>query len=520
MDVISLIVGIASGGAIVGVVVWLVNDRTHRSAQASQATELALLRQREQDLQQLTAASRQTIVDAQRDASVLQQHATSLEAKLAASSQKVTEQSTHFAEVRDAHTQLSTRYESVRQQIEALNQRHTQTLEQLASEKRMLIEQRQQLETDRVKMRESFAELSQQALVQNSKTFIETAEQRFKLLQTEAAGSLEQKKLEMSNLLQPMGQLLDQYKTKLDDIEKSRGEAYLDIKSHLTQVATTQENLSKETTQLVSALRKPQGRGRWGELTLKRLFELAGMAERVTFEEQVSTDDGRLRPDCIVHLPNDRQVIVDSKCVMDAFLDATACEDETLRRAHLVRHAQQIRSRVAELSSKAYWERFEKAADYVVMFLPGEAFYHAAVEVDPTLIEDALNQRVIVTTPTTLLGLLRVIEHGWRQNLIEQSAKDIRDVAGQLYERINKVADTFAKLGKAINGVNERYNEVVGSLEKRVLPTARRLNEMGIGASDDPIKELDEVQEHVRDLSSKAWKVLPDPDEAQTPTPQ
>ncbi|MGN6507816.1 MAG: DNA recombination protein RmuC, partial [Tepidisphaeraceae bacterium] len=393
MEAVWILLGLLLGGGGAAVIATLVVERRSKAALAAAQTELAVANER-------AAEAQRRLVEAAKDA------------------------------------------ETHRQHLSALQQERAALLAQLNAEKENVAQQRDLLTEARSRLRESFAEVSGEALRNNSKHFFEVAEQTFKTLQTEASGALDERKAQIDQMLQPMKAVLEQYKQKLDSIEKSRVDAYVTIKENLAAVAATQQNLSLETKQLVTALRRPQGRGRWGELTLRRLFELAGMSERVTFDEQVNvnTESGRLRPDCIVHLPENRQVIVDSKCVIDAFLDASACTDDGQRLAFLVRHAQQVRSRVAELSSKAYWDSFERATDYVVLFLPGEAFLYAAVEQDPGLIEDALNQRVIVASPTTLLGLLRVIEHGWRHKAIEQNAQEIRKLGATLYDRIQTAA--------------------------------------------------------------------------------
>lgn len=503
MDMVWLILGLTIGAAVGAVVGWLIADRKSRAGLATMQTELAVAKERERDAIAQLDTQRTTLDALRGDVSSLQQSRASLDAMLQSEKQALLES-------REATAHAHATAEAARTLVGKLENERSTLVANLEAEKKALQEQRDQLASLGARLREAFAELSVEALKKNTDTFFNLAEQKFKTLQTEAAGSLEQKKAEMAQIITPMQQTLEAYKTKLDDIEKARGQAYVDIKQHLTEVATTQKNLSVETRQLVQALRKPQGRGRWGELTLRRLFEMAGLADRVMFTEQVTTDDGKLRPDCIVQLPDNRQVIVDSKCVIDAFLDATECSDDVLRRGHLVRHAQQVRSRVSELSRKAYWEQFEHAPDFVVLFLPGEPFLYAAVEIDPTLIEDALKDRIIVAAPSSLLGLLRIIEHGWRQKQIEQSATEIRDLAGTLYERINKMADHFIKLGRAINGVNDKYNDTVASLERMVLPAARKMSEMGIGDGQSNVKELDEIEGHVRDLSRKSWKELPE----------
>lgn len=504
MEIFLFLVGLIVGTVGGGLVGWLVAVHRMRLRLSAVETELVLVRQREQDATKQARENHTLVEQLRGDISGLQQERASLAASLQNQQQR-------FHELQETYQHTRTQLESVRDQLTQLSNERATLLANLEAEKKSLQDQREQLNIMSNRLKETFAELSVEALKKNTDQFIKLAEQNFKTLQTEAVGSFDQKKAEMAQLIQPMQQTLEAYKIKLDEIEKVRGQAYMDIKQHLTEVATTQKNLSVETRQLVQALRKPHGRGRWGELTLKRLFEMAGLTERVTFMEQVTTEDGSQRPDCIVHLPDQRQIIIDSKCVIDAFLDAHECIDDDLRRSHLSRHARQVRDRLNELSKKAYWSQFKETPDFVVLFLPGEAFLYAAVEVDPTLIEDALQQRVIIAAPSALLGLLRIIEHGWRQKQIEQSATAIRDLGNQLYERINRMVDHFAKLGKAIETLNERYNSTVGSLERNVLPAARKMSEMGIGGGQSTIDELCEVEINPRHLSTRAWKSLPEP---------
>ncbi|HEX8339706.1 MAG TPA: DNA recombination protein RmuC [Tepidisphaeraceae bacterium] len=399
---------------------------------------------------------------------------------------------------------------ALRAAMATLQQERATLVAEVAAERQNVAQQRTLLDDARARLRESFAELSVEALRRNSAQFFEAAEQRFGALQSQAVGSLGQKTAEMQQILNPITAVLQQYGEKLDHLEKTRGDAYTGISQQLAAVAATQQNLSRETTQLVSALRKPQGRGRWGELTLKRLFEMAGMAERVTFTEQVSvaTDDGRRRPDCVVELPGQRQVIVDSKCVIDAFLDAAACSEDIDRAACMARHAQQVRARVNDLASKAYWELFDKATDYVVLFLPGEAFLYAAVEQDPSLIEDALNQRVIVASPTTLLGLLRVIEHGWRSARVQENADAIRHAATGLLDRLSVLTDHFGKLGIALGNASEAYNRTLGSLERNVFTQAKRMRDLGVAGTKPP-RQASPVDDTVRPLNDASWAALP-----------
>jgi DNA recombination protein RmuC len=246
-------------------------------------------------------------------------------------------------------------------------------------------------------------------------------------------------------------------------------------------LAETQRTLNAQTSQLVTALSRPTVRGQWGEISLRRLVELAGMSNKCDFLEQesIDTDQGRLKPDMIVKLPQDRDVVIDCKTCFDAFLDAASATDEDSRRAHLQRHAQQVRSRARDLSGKSYWSQFPRSPEYVIMYLPGEAFLYAAVENDPSLIEDCIRNHVLIATPTTLIALLKTIEFGWRQEAITENAEQIRQLGTELYERICTALTHISKVGGNLSSAVTNYNYAIGSLETRVLSTTRKMAELG-----------------------------------------
>lgn len=373
-----------------------------------------------------------------------------------------------------------------------------------------LAEQRRLLDESQEKLREAFASLSADALAKNNEAFLNLAKEKFAALSSEADGSLEKRKAQIEGLLKPMQEILSQYQARLGDIEKSRVESYSMLREQLGTLAETQRTLNLQTTQLVTALRRPQTRGQWGEITLRRLVELAGMSPHCDFVEQISVDseDGKQRPDMIVRLPGQRQIIIDCKAVLDAFLQAAEAKDDETRVALLKRHAEQVRSRAAQLSSKAYWNQFRNCPEFVVMFLPGEAFLYAAVEHDPSLLEDFMQSRVIVATPTTLISLLKAVEFGWRQEAIAENAEEIRKHGRDLYDRIVVVANHFAKLGASIEGSVRCYNEALGSLEARVLVTARKIAELG-AKSDRGLPEMEQIDRQTRELSA-AMRSLPE----------
>lgn len=493
---------------LLGVVIgYLIADRRARSAQ----TEHAVVREQARQTAQQLVEAQQTVADLRVALANEQQERAALDAQLVAANEAGEQHRLRHVDTVEQLRCANERYESMRTEFTAEQTKLAAASAQLEAEKKAHAESREHFADAKNRVSEAFAQLSNEALAKNNQAFLELAQQRFKNLQTEAAGGLEEKKSQIAAILQPLSQQLEQYKQNVEKIEVARNEAYTSLSQQLAGVAATQQNLSVETKQLVAALRKPQGRGQWGELTLRRLFEMAGLAARVTFVEQqtIDTEDGKLRPDCIVTLPASRQVVVDSKCVLDAFLDASAAIDDDQRAAHLSRHARQVRSRVDDLASKAYWANIENTTDYVIMFLPGEAFLYAAVELDPNLVEYALNRKVLIASPTTLLGLLSVIAHSWRQSLIEKNAKEIREAADELYKRVAKLAEHFDKLGGALNKATRAYNDTLGSLEGRVFTQARKLAEMEVGAGK-ALEAVQEATEAVRDRSSRSWAQLPE----------
>ncbi|MDP9173585.1 MAG: DNA recombination protein RmuC [Planctomycetota bacterium] len=365
-----------------------------------------------------------------------------------------------------------------------------------------LLEQRKLLDEAQSQMRNAFASASSEALARNNEAFLLLAREKFATLSAEANGSLDQRKEQIDALLKPMRAVMDQYQLRVVEIEKSRVESYSMLREQLGCLAETQRTLNTQTSQLVTALSRPTVRGQWGEISLRRLVELAGLSSRCDFVEQetVQTEQGRLRPDMIVKLPGSRDVIIDCKTCLDAFLDAAAATDETIRRGHLQRHAQQLRSRARELGAKNYWSQFSQSPEYVVMFLPGEAFLYAAIEHDSALIEDCLKNRVIVATPTTLIGLLKTIEFGWRQEEMTQNTERIRSLGVELYDRIGTLMANVSKLGKGLAGAVESYNSAVGSLETRVLVTARKMGELG-ARTDKEITEAPAIDSVPRQIS-------------------
>ncbi len=353
--------------------------------------------------------------------------------------------------------------------------------------------------------RDTFQALASEALRQNNQSFITLARASFGEFQKSASAELENREKAFDELVEPVSEALAGIQVKLQDIEKERHGHYSRLTEQLKAVGSAHEKLHAETSNLVRALRTPNVRGRWGEIQLRRVVEIAGMLAYCDFSEQpsVATEDGRLRPDLIVRLPGGKCVIVDAKTPLEAYLEAIETTDEDIRAAQLKHHARQVRNHMANLSSKGYWSQLEATPEFVVMFLPGEHFFGAALEQDPGLIEYGVDQGVIVASPTTLIALLRAVAYGWRQEKLADNARAISELGRTLHERLAKMGEHFGKVGAHLDRAVGAYNETVGSLESRVLVSARRFQELGAAAGDE-IEEIPVVERATRKLQPPA----------------
>jgi len=358
----------------------------------------------------------------------------------------------------------------LRGRLEAEQRARVQAETRLEAERKNLAEQRALLDEAEGKLKDAFAALSAEALKESRQEFLGQADQRLK----------------------PIQDLLAKYEEQLRQIEKARNDAYGGLREYLEALKAAHQGLQKETHQLSTALRSPTVRGRWGEVTLRRVVELAGMSSYCDFDEQVSveTEEGRLRPDMTVRLPNDRVIIVDSKAPLEAYMDAVEASDEAGRKAALERHTQALRAHVRALCQKAYWSQFDNAPDFVVLFLPGESFFIAALEADRSLMEDAFRSNVVLASPATLFALLKAVATGWQEHALAENAQRIAEVGKDLHDRIRVFAEHLSRVGKGLKGATDAYNAAVGSYERNLEPGARKLAELGASSG----KELPAVE--------------------------
>jgi DNA recombination protein RmuC len=352
------------------------------------------------------------------------------------------------------------------------------------------------LENEHANVADRFRALSADALKSNNEQFLALARQTLGTYQSEARGELEKREKAVAQLVAPITEQLTKVDTRLERLDRDRLQTTTVLQEQLRGMVESQDKLRGETGALVAALRKPQARGRWGEMQLRNVVEMAGMVAYCDFAEQVTVhgdDDRMLRPDLIVNMPGGKQVVVDAKAPLQAFLDAYDATDEADRSRHLGEHARLLREHVRKLSARSYWAQFPDAPDFVLLFLPGEHFYNAALEADPTLIQQGVDQQVLIATPTTLIALLRAVHYGWQQEKVAENAREISELGRELHTRIGSVAEHVQRLGKRLGGAVDAYNAAVGSLETRVLVSARRFADHGVVGHDREIAPLEPV---------------------------
>jgi DNA recombination protein RmuC len=355
------------------------------------------------------------------------------------------------------------------------------------------------------KLRDAFRALSADALQTNNQAFLDLAETRLREARTAAASDIDARKKAIEDLLAPMAKTLEQVDREIKDSERRRVETGAQLMQRIVSLDTAGQSLRDETRRLTDALKRPGVRGRWGELQLKRVVELAGMIEYCDFSEQRTIqgdDDSRIRPDVIVRLPGGKQIVIDAKAPLDAYLRALEAPDEAARQNLLAEHARQVRAHISQLSAKSYFEKVASTPEFVVMFLPGEMFFSAALEQDPSLIECGVEKRVIPASPTTLIALLRAVAYGWQQERVAEDARAVAQLGRELHRRLETFADHLQRVGTRLRSAVGAYNDAVGSFEHRVLPGARRLAEHGVVSAERELAPLERVDLTARDLAA------------------
>ena len=484
----SLLVGLLMGAASAASVVILLR-RSRRT--------LDLEREAHREAQLREVRERAERADAARvEAETRHRQQSELRSRAEAAAERVPVLEGQVAE-RDALVASSVR--------EAMAARHeVTTLEgRLAREREGFEEKRRLLAEAEKTLADAFKALSADALRNNNERFLELAKAALGEHNEKARGDLEQRARAIDALVKPLKESLEKVDTRIGQLEKIRAEAYGSLTGELRRLSETHAQLHAQTGNLVRALRAPSVRGRWGEIQLRRVVEMAGMVERCDFvqQESVVTEEGRLRPDMIIRIPNGRNIVVDAKAPLQAYLDAAEAPDDDERTARLQAHATQIRAHIRALSAKSYWDQFD-SAELVVLFLPGEVFYSAALERDPGLIEYGVENRILLATPTTLIGLLRAVAHGWRQEEIGRNALEISALGKELHDRVRTLAGHFGDLRRHLDRTVDAYNRTVGSLETRVLPSARKFLELG-AAAGDAIPEVQAMERSPRALQAE-----------------
>jgi len=397
-----------------------------------------------------------------------------------------------------------------------------ETLEKTVAERDRIRDEREQLKSDfdrldakreqelkhweekEQTLHERFEALSQAALEKNNERFLRVAKTEVEKLLKDVEQTQQKRKHQMEKLVDPLSKSLQEVTKHIKDVEKQRVEAYSGLKQQVKGLTEAQVTIQKETANLVNALRRPSVRGRWGEIQLRRVVEMAGMVDHCDFEEQhsVDSDEGRLRPDMIVRLPNEKIIVVDAKASLAAYLEGVESDSEDDRERHMKRHADQVRAHIRKLGTKSYQDQFSTTPDLVVLFLPGESFFYAALQEDPHLIEFGAERNIVIATPTTLIALLRAVAYGWRQEQITENARRISELGQDLYDRLCTFVEHVGRMGRNLNTAVGSYNDAVGSLERRVLVSARRFQDLGASSSKQ-LKEVDPIDESTRNLEAE-----------------
>lgn len=495
-DVPSLVAGIVLGGGVAALVLMVAVQRIRAQAAAAHAQLGAARDFAERQAGELRAE----LAERDRLLAELRRELTAETDRRAAAAARADRLPALEAELRHAQEELGqARARLAEMEATLHNERRA------AEEKLALVHEAQQ------KLGDAFRALSAEALRHNNQSFLDLARATLEKFQEGARHDLEKRQAAIAELLAPIRQSLEKVDGQIQAIEKERVGAYEGLKQQVVSLMETQAQLRSETANLVRALRAPAARGRWGELQLKRVVELAGMLDHCDFQEQaqVAAEDGRLRPDLVVHLPGGKTIVVDAKTPLDAYLDAVMAPDEASRQEHMRRHARQVREHMRKLGAKAYWSQFDQTPELVVMFLPGENFYSAAFEHDPALLDAGVESQVVLAAPTTLIALLRAVAYGWRQEKLAQNARDISALGAELYKRLGDLGGHLATLGSRLDRAVESYNKAVGTLESRVLVSARRFRDLHAVPDGQDLPAPDPIERAPRALQAPELRPLP-----------
>jgi len=438
-----------------------------------------------------------------RRAQALAEAQTHAGAEMAALKERLQLREQELTESKQRQTAWDAKETALESELSEMNARSRELQARMDEEQKNAAEKISRLQDLEERLNRQFQALSAKALRDNNEAFLNLAQTKLGTFQSEARSDLEQRQKAVENLVAPINETLTRYDQQIQSMVRSRSQAYGSLSQQVESLLVSQQKLESETGKLVKALRMPQVRGRWGEFQLRKVVELAGMSAHCDFVEQetMSSEAGRLRPDLIVKLPGGKNIVVDSKASLQAYLDALETDDEDRRKSLLQDHARQIRNHLQSLSSKAYWSHLKDTPEFVILFIPGESFLSAAVERDADLLEDGVKQRVIFATPLTLIALLRAVAYGWTQDRIADNARKISDLGKELYERVATLSQHFRILGQSLGKSVKAYNDAVGSLEGRVLTSARKFKELGATPQNE-ILELEPVEQATREIQA------------------
>lgn len=431
------------------------------------------------------------------------------QAALESMTDRFRQQGQEFLLAKKEHEELRSRYETIKEDNSGLEAKYEENFKRLK-------EQQEFMDRANEKLKDAFHSLSAEALKNNNESFVTLAKSTLETQMTEAKGELEKKQQSIEALVKPLSESLGKFDSKIENLEKVRLEQHGQINQYILGVQQSTEKLQKETNSLVSALKTSHGRGRYGEIALRRVVEVAGMTEHCDFEEQVSVSDheGTLRPDMIIRLPERKMIVVDSKVPLTAYMKAFETENEDEKKIHFIQHTAAVRDHLKQLSQKAYWSQFSESADYVVLYMQIESSFGMALQTDPTLVEDGIRNKVIFATPTTLITLLRTVGFVWQQVSIAENIEEIRSAGIELYNRTTVLLRHFSNMGKSLKTAVTHYNDAVASLESRFFPQAKKLYTLGSAYTKNTLPDNESIDLNVREVSASLKEIS---DERQHP---